>query len=98
MPLYWRKNGDQFQIIIWKVEEEVEELLSQSSLSATETAQLNSFQSHYRKKEWLCTRIMLKLLYPDGEQNIVYDEFGKPHLQNRGNEISVSHTKDFVAL
>jgi 4'-phosphopantetheinyl transferase len=111
MGLFWKKEEQQFRIYIWKTDEGVEALLPLSNLSADETARLNSFQSSFRKKEWLCTRIMLSRMMGEGAA-IVYDEFGKPHLQPLINQInminqrpqinqwsiSVSHTKDFVAV
>src|SRR5205823_6644372 len=32
------------------------------------------------------------------QTSIIYDEHGKPHLENSTTKISVSHTKEFVAL
>jgi len=97
MGLFWKREEDQFRINIWKTDEGMEALLPLSNLSATETAQLNSFQSSFRKKEWLCTRIMLSQMMGESAA-IVYDEFGKPHLAGSEARISVSHTKDFVAV
>ena len=100
MPLFWKKQEELFKITIWKAEEDVNELLAQCVLSDAERQQIDSFQSNYRKKEWLCTRIMLQQADMNLVSNtaIIYDDFGKPHLQNSSLKISVSHSKEFVAL
>src|SRR4051812_49166668 len=106
MPLFWEKEEGNFKIEIWKMEEDVDELIIRSDLSPADFTQLESFQSMHRKREWLCVRMMLqrhhnRLLSGSVESNdsvIIYDEHGKPHLENSKAKISIAHTKDYVGI
>ena len=106
MPLFQKQQGDNYRIEIWKLEEEVDDLLSKSALSPTDLKKFESFQSEHRKKEWLCVRMMVQTPHPqplsEGEGRkhaaIIYDDHGKPHLENSDSKISISHTKDFVGV
>jgi 4'-phosphopantetheinyl transferase EntD len=53
--------------------------------------------SEHRKREWLSVRTLLKRLLGE-EKEIAYTDFGKPYLADNSCHISISHTKDFVAV
>ncbi|MBN1463252.1 MAG: 4'-phosphopantetheinyl transferase superfamily protein [Paludibacteraceae bacterium] len=82
---------------IWKMEEKEEQL---KSLLCEESITDNRFQSiknEVRKLEWLCTRVLLKELCGE-EKKICYNEWGKPNLEDNSFKISISHTKNYVAV
>src|SRR3954465_8272170 len=99
MPILFKKEDkDRFHLGIWKMDEDADELLEAGMLSEKDIERVNSFQSIARKKEWICTRLLLKQLMPQQSSSIIYDENGKPHLENSSAHISVSHTKNFVGV
>src|SRR3954469_19556761 len=99
MPILLKKEDKgRFHLGIWRMDEDADELLQSGALSEKDFARANSFQSIARKKEWICTRLLLKQLMPQQLSSIIYDENGKPHLENSLAHISVSHTKNFVGV
>ena len=50
-----------------------------------------------RKREWLATRVLLKKLLGE-EKKILYTDANKPYLADSSYYISISHTKDYVAV
>jgi 4'-phosphopantetheinyl transferase len=106
MPLiFQKKEKKDFHLGTWLMEEEPEELLQRGVLSEKDALHVHSFNSIARRKEWICTRLLLSEMMPGLNLSIAYDENGKPHLQNSTSEkeissyhISVSHTKNFVGL
>jgi len=96
MPLFFSLEEKNFQLAVWKMDEDLDELLHESSLSAADLARANSFTHAARKKEWICIRLLLKKL--NWNFSIGYHESGKPFLENSMAHISISHTKDFAGL
>jgi len=96
MSLFFSQEGNNFQFAIWKMEEQLDELVNQASLAAADLARLNSFSHQARKKEWICVRLLLKKLHKN--ISIRYLESGRPVLENSSAHISISHTKDFAGL
>ena len=99
MPLDFHKSSDGFQLGIWRMDESLEELHQLVTLSDSDTLTLAGFKSEYRKHEWLTTRVLAKqLLSSLQEVTISYNANGKPRLVNSMYSISISHTKNFVAV
>jgi 4'-phosphopantetheinyl transferase len=98
MPILFKKQESAFLLGIWRMDEHPDELLKRGLLSAKDVEKVKSFQSIARKKEWICTRLMLHEMMPGKHLSIIYDENGKPHLENSTAHISVSHTKNFVGV
>jgi 4'-phosphopantetheinyl transferase len=96
MPLFFSNDNSRFQFAIWKMDESLNELLQESSLSAADMLRVNSFSHSARKKEWICIRLLLKKLHRNF--SIGYLESGKPFLENSNAHISISHTKDFAGI
>lgn len=81
---------------IWKIEETIDYYLSE--LSHKEWLEIvENTISVNRKKTLLATRLLLKHLV-GSEKHICYLESGKPYLSDRTWNISISHTKDYVAI
>jgi len=82
---------------VWKITETFNDLLSQIKLNSDETTILNNFSNNKRKIEWLCTRLLLKEL-TNSDLKIIYNEEGKPYLDNNFYNISISHSKSLVSI
>jgi 4'-phosphopantetheinyl transferase len=98
MPLDYQKSTDEFQLGIWRLDESLEDLYSLLTLAQKDVKTIGRFKSEYRKREWLTVRVLLKVLMPSAKLSIEYDAKGKPHLINSDYSISISHTKNFVAV
>ena len=85
------------QLVLWKINEELDDLLDQVCLSKTEQIRLEGFGSMARKKEFVTTRVLLQKLLGDGIF-IENNEHGKPLLINSDFDISISHSKDYVGV
>ena len=96
MPLFFSLEQIEFQLAVWKMDEDLDELLHESSLSTADLARANLFTHAPRKKEWICIRLLLKKL--NWNFSIGYHESGKPFLENSTAHISISHTKDFAGI
>ena len=96
MPLFFSQYENNFQIAIWKMDEDLEELMKLASLSETEIEKVSSFTHMARKKEWICIRMLLKKL--NTNSSIGYHSSGKPYLENSNAHISISHTKDYAGI
>lgn len=84
-------------LILWRITEEVEQLLTITNLSKKEREQVEGFGSSSRKKEFLVSRIMVQSLL-GRDISITHNSDGKPLLQNSDYDISISHTKDMVGV
>jgi 4'-phosphopantetheinyl transferase len=105
MPLIFNRKEADFLFGIWRMDEEPHELLKSGILSGRDVERVHSFQSIARKKEWICTRMLLSEMMHGQNLSIDYDDTGKPHLRNTKSDkevtqfhISVSHTKNYVAV
>lgn len=85
------------RIIICEITEKVEDLKSQIKLSEKEEVELNSIPTEKRKLEYLGVRLAIKtLLKSDFE--ISYTISGKPVLSDKSYHISISHSKNWIAI
>jgi phosphopantetheine--protein transferase-like protein len=77
--------------------ESEKELLSLSSIPSDELEELSLIKSSDRRREKLAVRALLNQLF--GEKVYLgHHDNGRPFLQNSLTEISISHTKRFVAI
>jgi phosphopantetheinyl transferase len=84
------------KVLIWKIEESISKLQEGIVLSENSTTRLNSMKSQLHQRGFLSIRHLLKEVgYTDTD--LIYDEFGKPHLKN-GNFISITHSFTFTAI
>lgn len=82
---------------IWKVEESPEELYQLLEKKSIYQSFYESKATENRKREWLAVRVLLKELLGD-ELPIAYHPNGAPYLPEAGLNISISHTKGYVAV
>ncbi|TYQ00327.1 4'-phosphopantetheinyl transferase superfamily protein [Tenacibaculum adriaticum] len=97
MPLYKTLTvNENTKALIWKIEESFEELSVGIQLTKNSTDRVSSMKSEIHRRGFLSVRHLLKEVgYADDD--LVYDEFGKPHLKN-GKHISITHSFTFSAL
>jgi phosphopantetheinyl transferase len=84
------------KVLIWKIEESIDELKKGIVLSENSKTRLDSMKSHLHQKGFLSIRHLLKEINLT-DTDINYDEFGKPHLTN-GRHISITHSFTFTAI
>jgi len=84
------------KILIWKIEETIEELQQGITLTENSSARLNSMKSDLHQKGFLSIRHLLKEISLT-DADLIYDEFGKPHL-NDNRFISITHSFNFTAI
>lgn len=98
MSLYKRIVGEDFELGIWKVTESLDELLALlPEKGKVYLEDLNIFKSDSRKMEWLAVRVLLYTL-TNRIWTIQYYSNGKPYLVDPSANISISHTKGYVAV
>lgn len=97
MPLYKTITvNTTTKVFIWKIEEPFDELYKNISLTGKNTIRLNNMKSELHRKGFLSIRQLLKIAgYEDTD--VIYDEFGKPHLKN-GKFISITHSFHFCGI
>ena len=84
------------KVLIWKIEESFDELNVGVFLTDKNQARLDSMKSVLHQRGFLSVRHLLKEVgYED--KDLVYDEFGKPHLKD-GKFISITHSFIFSGI
>lgn len=80
------------QLLVWKITETFDELLSSIALKDVSLVRLQGMKSESHQRGFLSVRRLLaEAGYSDSD--LYYDKFGKPHL-NDGRHISISHSHD----
>lgn len=78
------------QVHVWEITESFEDLFDQVYLKDESLLRLNNMKSELHQRGFLSIRLLLQQLgYNDDD--LYYDEFGKPHLRD-GKNISISHS------
>ncbi|TDN95553.1 exodeoxyribonuclease VII small subunit [Salegentibacter sp. 24] len=97
MPLYKTITVDSHtKVFIWKLEESLEDLKKGIELSQHCQNRVNGMKSEIHQRGFMSIRhLMAKAGYVD--QDLYYDELGKPHLKN-GKNISITHSFNFTAI
>ena len=97
MPLFKTLSvSETTKVIIWKIEETIEDLQKHISLSDYSKQRLESMKSELRQKEFLSIRNILKE-FNIQDSDLQYDEYGKPHLKD-GRFISMTHSFQFTGV
>jgi len=95
MPIELRQTIEKGEFAVWQVTETVDELLEILKQHKI-FADVPFFRNPARLAEWLAVRVLFAEL--GVRQRIVYNEFGKPHLEGEGKYVSISHSRDYVAV
>ncbi|WBX76313.1 4'-phosphopantetheinyl transferase superfamily protein [Tenacibaculum ovolyticum] len=84
------------KVLIWKIEESFENLSDGITLTQRSSDRLNGMKSDLHRRGFLSVRHLLNEVgYTDAD--LVYDEFGKPHLKD-GKFISITHSFTFSGI
>lgn len=92
MPIVRKISDSQYDIVFWKIEETVDEMLS--ILNADHGPNVSTpekLTAHH-----LAGRAAMLSLIPDADKQLVKDEFGKPHAMDGSYHLSVSHSGDYA--
>ncbi len=97
MPLYKTVNvNNSTKVLIWKIEESFDDLSSGIDLTDASKTRVDGMKSDLHQRGFLSIRHLLNLEgYSD--HDLVYDEFGKPHLKD-GKFISITHSFTFTGI
>lgn len=97
MPLYKTiQVNEHTTVLIWKIEESLDELSSDITLTQSCQNRVDSMKSELHQKGFMSIRQLLALKgYED--KDLIYDEFGKPHLADN-KSISITHSFNFSAI
>lgn len=97
MPLYTTKTVNKTtKVLIWKISESFEELSFGIDLTESNQNRVDSMKSELHQRGFLSVRHLLKEVGLV-DHDLVYDEFGKPHLKN-GKHISITHSFTFSGI
>ncbi|MEE4116023.1 MAG: 4'-phosphopantetheinyl transferase superfamily protein [Marinilabiliaceae bacterium] len=89
--------NDHTLVGIWKIEEDLETLLSMVEMDQFDKKRYKTFRSTSRRLEFLSVRALLKeLLGPHAR--IVYNKNNKPFLKDGSHYISISHSNKLSAI
>ena len=93
MPAIKQIITDEYQVLVWKIEEDIDFFAHKVKLSFIESQEYANITHAARKLEWLASRFVQRQLIED---SLVKDEYGKPHLSAKKGYISMAHCKDFA--
>lgn len=97
MPLFKTIQVNNFtKVLIWKIEESFKELSFGIKLTDSNQERLDTMKSELHQRGFLSIRHLLKKVGLN-DADLVYDEFGKPHLKN-GRYISITHSFTFTGI
>ena len=84
------------EILLWKITESLAELSVEVTLNPKNQQRFNGMKSELHQRAFLSVRKLLQLKgYTDF--NLIYDQFGKPHLKD-GKHISISHSHEYATI
>ena len=96
MPQVLNKNFCKHSFHLWHMSENLSDLIKILNPSKSELSEINSHKTLKRRKQNICSRILLNLI--SNKKTILrYDEFGKPFCENF-KFISISHSDNFCGI
>jgi 4'-phosphopantetheinyl transferase len=87
--IYTKDIGDYARLGVWKADEPTDELFRMARLTDSEKLHFATIKLEKRKREWLTTRILLRILA--NGKDLSFLPSGKP-LLSHGQHISISHS------
>jgi len=85
------------KILVGQFEEDVEALKSMLTNFEVYKVEFEELSITKRKREYLAARLLLNKVF--GREVVVcYDENNKPYLQNASEHISITHSKNYIAV
>ena len=95
--IFREEKTKNYHLGIWKIEESKDELLSFLDNESFLDKDVLNLKSESKLLERLAVRVLLKHLLKK-EVEIKYQLSGKPYLKDTNKNISISHTKGYVAI
>ncbi|MEK6493706.1 4'-phosphopantetheinyl transferase family protein [Myroides odoratimimus] len=96
MPLVKEIKGETYKVLIWKVEENLEELMNGVVLQERSSERLKGMKSEVHQKGFMAVRQLLRYGgYSDDD--LCYDTNGRPSLSD-GSFISISHSFEYASI
>jgi 4'-phosphopantetheinyl transferase len=92
-----REETKTLRIGVWEITETLAELLKRTTEFGLDVSDCRAFQAPKRQMQCLAVRLLLAKLLPTNAIQLMYDQHGKPYLQN-GPYLSISHSHDMVAV
>ena len=84
------------RVVIWEINESVQELKSKAILSKDSSKLLTQKKSEIHKKQFLAIRNIFKFLCID-DKDLKYDKAGKP-IFSQNKKLSISHSGNYAAV
>lgn len=99
MPLSFKIDTDKdIELGVWKTTEQTSYFQNKITVHNPEKSIIENLSSH-KLSEWLSSRYLLHLMSGRTKRGaFIKDIHGKPHLQNSSFHVSISHSKDLVAV
>ncbi|MGM0619872.1 MAG: 4'-phosphopantetheinyl transferase family protein [Bacteroidota bacterium] len=97
MPFSKKIETPEGVIGIWELTESSSNLEADFQFSDAEKATFENFKIEKRKKEFLAVRLLLKKILGQ-KAEIIYDESGKPKIQNSNYNLSISHSTQLAVV
>lgn len=82
---------------VWRIDESREQLLSMLTRKSMLEKEVLSLKSESKVTERLAVRVLLKHLLGK-EVEISYEKSGRPYIKDENVHLSISHTKQYVAV
>ncbi len=95
MPLYKEHRWNEFQLAIWRIEQEECQTFNPDILSETDQKRLQGLKNPARKAEFIAARMAVQHLI-ESPPEIEYSDTGAPQLKNWIG-LSLSHNREFAA-
>ncbi len=96
--LFFVKNIDDDTIlVVWQMTETSAELFALLEQKEFYREDFEKRKYEKRRREWIASKFLIEK-YCGADKRVVYDENGKPLLNDGSFNISISHTGDYVAL
>ena len=97
MAVTFISRDERLSVYLWKIEEELPDLLNSAALTADEQAQYDTFRAESRKRQWLTVRALANKVF-GRKATITYSAIGRPSLETDGEYISISHADAYAAI
>ena len=95
--IFQQFTSNKASILIWELTESIDDLIVELRNFELYKNEFLEIRTEKRRREFLCVRIAMNKL-ANYECNISYDDFGKPFLNDKTFEISVSHSGKWIAV
>lgn len=99
MPLVLKENiSRNSTLAIWKINESLQVLQDMVKITQEEQDAIKTISNIEKQKQWFAARVLFQKIFNNQGLEIVYDKYGKPSIKNSTQKISISHSKDYVAI